>query len=190
MEHTSCLSLFYDDPCIHDIDPVRNVRNHSQIMGDVQKRHLPFLFEFLEKIENLSLDRDIEGCGRFISNDQSGIACQCHGNHHSLPLTATELMRVVLETFLGRWNPNILEELDASLPYLIIVNPLMNHHGLLDLVLNGKYGVERGHGFLEDHGNMLSTDVLHLLFPQVHEVSAVEVNGSSHDSPGGPLEDS
>jgi len=57
--------------------------------------------------------------------------------------------------------------------------------GLRDLLPAGKHGVERGHGLLEDHRDLLAPDLPHLAGGQVHEVPAVVEDLSLHDLAGG-----
>ena len=50
----------------------------------------------------------------------------------------------------------------------------MNLQGFADLTLHGEHRVQGGHGLLEDHGDLVAADVVHLLVGAVENVFAVE----------------
>ena len=44
------------------------LRHDTEIMRNQQNRHAHLILESFEQIENLSRDRDIQGCGWFVGN--------------------------------------------------------------------------------------------------------------------------
>jgi hypothetical protein len=50
----------------------------------------------IQQAQDLGLYGDIQRCGGLIRDDQIRTACQGHGNHHALTLTAAELMGVII----------------------------------------------------------------------------------------------
>ena len=49
---------------VHDRDSIRDVPDHCEVVGDEDEREAPLLLYLLEKIEHLSLDRDVQcACG-------------------------------------------------------------------------------------------------------------------------------
>jgi len=86
---------FCEDTGIHDMDPVRNFGYHAQVMGDIQKGHMPFFLELSEEMEYLVLNGDIEGCRRFIGNNEVGLARKGHGDHDTLPLPPAEVVGII-----------------------------------------------------------------------------------------------
>ena len=47
------------------------------------------------EVQDLGLDRDVEGGGRLVGDEQLRVAGERHGDHHPLPHAAGELVRVV-----------------------------------------------------------------------------------------------
>jgi len=183
-ENMRRFSLLGDHPGIHHVYTIGDLRNDSEIMGNVEKRHVPAFLQFSKQVENLCLDRYVQSRRRFIGNDQVRIAREGHGDHHALSLTPTELMGIVIQPLLGRWDAYIPEKLDAPLPQFILTNTLMNQNGLSNLVTDREHRIERGHGFLKNHGDPPPADLLHLFFIQVQEILTIEEDFTSHDPAG------
>jgi hypothetical protein len=59
------------------------------------------------------LNRNVEGRGRLVSDQQDRRAGQSHGDHHTLAHATRELVRVLVDTLLGRGDPYALEHIDG-----------------------------------------------------------------------------
>jgi hypothetical protein len=66
-------SLFDNLSARHHTHPIGNTPNHAEIVGDEEQPHPELGLQFLQQGQDLSLDRDVEGRGRFICNQQLGI---------------------------------------------------------------------------------------------------------------------
>ena len=57
-------------------------------------------------------------------------------------------------------------------------------HGdrLGDLVADREERIERGHRLLEDHGDLVAADRLHLLLLEIEQVAALEAHGAADDA--------
>ena len=67
-------TLLNDFAFIHHDDIIRNVFDHTQIMGDEHHAHIMLLLQIMHEIQNCCLNGHIQ-CGCWlISNEQSGIA--------------------------------------------------------------------------------------------------------------------
>ena len=128
------LPLLRDDPGIHHVNTIGNRRDHSEIVGNIEERHVPFFLQFSKQAEDLGLDRHVQSRRRLIGNHEVGIACEGHGNHHALSLTAAELMGVILQALFRRRDAHIPQELDASVSKFLLINVFMNHNGLSNLI--------------------------------------------------------
>ncbi len=93
-------------------------------------------------------------------------------------------MGIVLEAFFGVWDAHICQEVHTPFAYLGRACVLMDRDGFGDLVPNGKYRIERGHGFLKDHGYLSAANISHLPFAQVQEISPPEQHPAAHDFAG------
>ena len=63
---------FYNSAKVHDCDAVTHVADHRKIMGDQKERKGEFSLQFLEKVDNLSLDGEVQRGNRFIGDNQTG----------------------------------------------------------------------------------------------------------------------
>ena len=62
-------SRFHESTQIHDKDPIAEVLNDSQIVGDNDVGKTEFLLQVNQEIDDLCPYRNIEGRDRFIPND-------------------------------------------------------------------------------------------------------------------------
>ncbi len=82
-----------DNPAaIHDGDPVAHVTDDPEVMGDEQVGQGELLLERLQEIEDLRLDRDVEGGHGLIGDDQPGPEDEGAGDPDPLSLAAAEFM--------------------------------------------------------------------------------------------------
>ena len=73
---------------VHDTDAVGPLGNDAHIVSNEQDAHFEFSAKIVEDVENLSLNGDVEGSGRFVGNQELGLTDESHGDHHSLTETA------------------------------------------------------------------------------------------------------
>ena len=59
---------------VHDVDAIRDARDHSQVVGDHDDRHTKLLAEPLDEIKDLGLDRYVERGGWLVGDEQPGLA--------------------------------------------------------------------------------------------------------------------
>ncbi len=79
---------------VHDADVIGDLGDHGDVVGDVDDRHPQLGLDLLELLEDLVLDDHVEGGGRFVGDDQLGVARQRHGDGGPLSHSAGELVRV------------------------------------------------------------------------------------------------
>ena len=78
-------SRFLDNSSgIHYAYSIGNFGNDSKIMRDQQHCQFARLAKAVEQFENLCLDGDIQRSGRFVCDQQFGIAREGHCDHNSL----------------------------------------------------------------------------------------------------------
>ena len=66
--------------------------------------------EFFDQLDDSSLRRHIETCGRFIEHDNRGVAGESHRDCDSLLLTSAQLVWVAPQIFASRWQLHGVEE--------------------------------------------------------------------------------
>ena len=62
-------------------------------MGDEEEREAELVLEVLEEVDDLGLDRDVEGAHRLVGHDEIGLEHECARDADALALAAGEGMR-------------------------------------------------------------------------------------------------
>ena len=175
---------------IHDEDVVGRAGHHAQIVGDEHDGGAGLLLRLGEHVEDLRLNRHVEGRGRLVGghvgdharlvgDDDVGVVRDGDGDHHALTHTTGELVREAAETLLGLRDADQFEQLDAT-----VVNLLLGHVGMMgdeafgDLVADGEHRGQGGQRILEHHGDTLAADLAHLLVGLADELLAVHDDGA------------
>lgn len=91
----------------HDADPVRDVPDHAQVVGDEKEGEVAVLAQVEQQVEDLRLDGDVEGGGGFVQHQQRGPDGEGAGDGDALALAAGELVGVAGED--GRGQADALE---------------------------------------------------------------------------------
>jgi serine kinase of HPr protein (carbohydrate metabolism regulator) len=70
------------------------VLHHGEVVGDEQIGKAEAALQVLQQVDDLRLDRDVEGGDRLVAHDQVGIDRQRAGDADALALAAGELVRI------------------------------------------------------------------------------------------------
>ena len=89
---------------VHHRDPVRPAGDHPEVVGHQDDRHPQPQPQVVDQLEDLLLDGDVQGGRRLVGDQQLRLAGQRHRDHHPLPHTAGELVRVLGDPFPGPWH--------------------------------------------------------------------------------------
>ena len=133
---------------VHDGDAVAHGANDGEVVGDEEVGEAEAILEFLEEVDDLGLDRDVEGGEGLVGDDEPGLDGEGTGDADALPLATGELVREAVGE--GGADSDGVEELGDTLPTLMLVEA-MDGEGFGDDAANGHPGIERGVGVLEDH---------------------------------------
>ena len=131
---------------IHDRHPVAHVFNDRQIVGDEDICQFKLLLQVIQQVQNPGLDRNIQGRGGFIQNQDSGLQRQRPGNDYPLALASREFMRIPVQVLAT--EANVLQQFGD--PFADVLGPAMNYQGLAHYVLDQHPGVQCPHRVLED----------------------------------------
>ena len=63
-----------------------------------------------------------------------------------------------------------------------LAHPFVQHQHFHQLILHLHVGVERGHGVLEDHGDLLGADLVELGLRQVEDLFALKLGGTGNNA--------
>jgi len=165
-----------DAACVHDHHLLSVLSHDSKIMRDEQNAHVKLTLQVRQKVQNLSLNGDVERRRGFVRNEQVGRAGECHGNHDPLPHATGELMRVGVHALLRCWNTHRLQQFERSRFHGRAGHPLVQPQPLGDLALDGEHRIERSHRLLEDHRNSIAAHSAHGRFVERKQIFTVEKN--------------
>ena len=181
LEQGPHVGLLDDLGGVHDRDLVGHFGDHPEVVGDEPDRHADLLLEAAEDVEDLGLDRHVERGGRLVGDQQLGATDQGHGDHDPLLHAARHFVGVVVDPALGGGDPDLGEHVEGDLPGLGGGLVLVEDDRLGDLVSDRVDRVQRRHGLLEDHGDVVAADLAQLGLGDLREVLALEQDLAARD---------
>ena len=187
-EHLARCRLLDDPAGVHREDPISHLGDNAEIMGDEHHRRAVLALETSDQVEQLGLDGDVKGGGRFVGDQQLGPQCQCHRQHHPLAHAAGELMGIVVDSSRRVGNADFLEQGDRPLLDGSATNRFVGADRLTDLPADGVLRVQARQRILEHHGDPGSADPAHCLGRQGEQVEVVESRRATHPRSAHELE--
>ena len=133
-------------------------------MGYHDNRHSQLLLQFLHQFQYLRLNGNIQSSSRFISDQDIRFTCQRHGDHDTLTHTAGKFVRILLYTLFRFIHAHKGEHFHGTRFRLFAFSVRMKLNRFPKLVAHGEYGIQAGHGILENNGAAFSAELPHLLF--------------------------
>ena len=168
---------------VHHIDPVGVARHHAQIVRNHNQRHPQVLGQRLHQLQNLRLDGHIQRRRRLVRDNQTRVATQRHGDHHPLPHSPAELVRVLPDPPLRVGNPHLRQQVNGVPPRLIPGLPHMQLDGLRQLPVQRQHGIQRSHRLLEHHRHLGAPDPAHIVHINLEDVLTLKDNLPAHRFP-------
>src|SRR5207249_11723140 len=109
--------------------------------------------------EDLRLDGHVERGGRLVGDQKLRAAGERDRDHGALAHTAGELVRIVVDALLRRWNAGTLEQRDRLVARLRVGQAAVAHQYFDDLLTNRVGWIERGHRLLKDHREAIAAQI-------------------------------
>ena len=134
--------------------------DHAEVVGDHYDGRAVLLLQLDHELQDLGLDRHVQGRRRLIRYEYLGVAREAHRDHGPLAHAARELVRVLLGPP-GVGDADVAKHLHGLLLGLALGEVLVDADGLADLVAHCEDGVQARHRVLEDHGHVVAPDLLH-----------------------------
>ena len=131
-------------------------------MGDKHNSRAVLFLKIVHQVQNLRLNGHIQSRSGLVGNEELGFTSQGHGNHHTLAHTAGKLMGILLHHNLRVGDLHIRQHLHSRLSSLLLAHVTVDDEGLRKLPLHRKHRVQSRHRLLENHGDLIATDVVHL----------------------------
>jgi hypothetical protein len=143
------IALSIPNPVAQDQEPIRHVLNHAQIMGNKQNGEAHLLFEFVQQVEDLGLNADVQGADGFVAQEQLRLHGQRTRNAYALALSSAELVRVFVP--ICRLEANAGEQLHHPIfPFLGGGCPAVYLQRLFYDLAYRSVGGEAGKGILKN----------------------------------------
>jgi hypothetical protein len=138
---------------VHDGGPVTDLRHHRQIMGDEDHGEAEITGQPHQQLEDLGLHHHVERGGRLVGQEHLRLAGQRQRNRGALPHAARELVGVAVGTVAR--DADQLEQLAHLGAGGLAAGGAVHLHRLHDLAADRLHRVERVHGALEHHRDVL-----------------------------------
>ena len=135
---------------------------------------MQLVLQLVEQVDDLRLDRDVEGGHRLVEQDELGVDREGPRDADALALAAGELVRKAVENVTG--HPHLLEQVPALALQLVSRHPANLQRGGQDLA-HSLARVERRLRILEDHLHLLA-DRLQAPSAALGDVLAAEADRS------------
>ena len=128
-------ALFHNYTRIHHIDPIAQLANHSQIVGNKNQRKSEFLLQTRDQLKNLCLRGNIQRCGRFVTDHQLGVSRQRHCNHNTLVHSAGQFKGILIIPQLGLIDTHTLQHTDTlGFQFCLCIFPVIDIKRFFDFL--------------------------------------------------------
>ena len=162
--------FLHDAARVHDDDAIAKARDQSHVVGDQDHGRAQLATEVAQQLDDRCLDGHIERRGGLVGDEQGRLVGHAHRDHRALAHAAGELVRVIAHAVFRCWDADALQHRDHALLRLLVGEPLVGDHRLLDLEPNAKDRVERGHRVLEDHRDLVAAELPDLVIRHLQHV--------------------
>src|SRR6476659_8203150 len=168
---------------VHDRDPIRELDQQGEVVGDKEDREAEAGLEILDLLHDLLLHDDVERCCRLVEDHHWWIEGEGHRDHRALAHTAGKLVRVGFDP-LGV-DPDDLEQLFRALPGSWPgAGGVVRSNDIDHLIADREDRVERIHRALEDHRDLLPAEILELRIGHREDVLVPKMDVAAGDDRG------
>src|SRR2546430_3469583 len=158
---------------VHDRDTVRHVPHHAEVVRDEEVREVLSLLYFLEEVQDLCLDRYIQGARGFVKEQELRFRCEGAGNRDALTLASGELVREAVQV-LGS-QADLLQQTGTLFVRLRTGRKTADQERLGDDVLDEQARIQRGERGLEDGLHETAERLPRPAAPPGHRVPAGQI---------------
>ena len=173
-----------DDPsAVEHVDGLAQPGDDAEVVRDHDQGRARLPHELGQQPEDLRLDRDVEGGGRFVGDEQPRLAGEGDRDEGALAHAAGELVGVGVEPAPRVGDAHPLQQLGRSLAGLVARHPPVPAQHLGDLQADRDHGVERRERVLEHHRQVAAAALAHLRLGQRQQIRAVHPHRSGDPHP-------
>ncbi len=160
---------------VHDRDPVGELEQQRQVVGDEQDREPEAVLELHDLRQDVALHHHVERGGRLVHDDDLGVGREGHGDHHPLPHAAGQLVRVGAEPVAR--DADQVEQFGRLLVRLGPGQLQVRLDRVEQLRLDAEHRVERVHRALEDDRDLPPAHRAQLAVVHREQVDRVAARG-------------
>ena len=150
-------------------------------MTDVHDGRVKVTPQVTDQVQHGRLDCHVQGGGRLVHDQQRRVVEQCHGDDHSLLLPAGQLVGIPFHHRFGVGHVHLLQHLYAVLVGVFFLHPPVDDQHLVHLLADAQRWIERRHGVLIDHGDLVPTQVAQLTLRPPAQFLSLEENAAIHN---------
>ena len=169
---------------IHHRHAIAHARDHAEVMGDEQDRHVGVLLQFLEQVQILQLDRYVQGRRGLVGDQHARPAVHGDGADHPLLHATAQLVRILVNPLFGRREFDLAQHLDGLLHDALAAPGALRVDHFGQLVADGEHRVQRGLRVLQDHRDLAPPNLPHLPLALGKKILALQQYLALH-GPGG-----
>ncbi len=167
---------------VHHQYLVTDTRYYAEIVGDHDDGGVELALELVHQGHDLGLHRHVQRRGRLIGDKQLRPAEQGHGDHHPLAHATGKLVRIHVHPLARLGDLHRIQHAHRLFERLGLAHPLVQHQHFHQLILDLHVGIQRGHGVLEDHGDLLGADLVELVFRQIQDLVTLKLGRPRYDA--------
>ena len=159
---------------VHHRDPVGDVGDHREVVGDVERADAVGAAQLGHRVEHHLLGGDVEAGGGLVEDQHLGLRQEGHRQRDALHLAARELVGVALEELVVVGQPDLGQPVAGALQPRLGGADAAQLQQLDDLLADPDARVERGGRVLRHVGDLLAAQLAHLLPGQLEHVAVLD----------------
>ena len=126
---------------IHNGDLFAHAGDNAEIVRNHDDAHAELSAQILHQFQDLCLNRHVERRRRLVRNEQLRLAGKCNGDHHALPHTAGQLVRILLQALCRLVDADQLQKLARTVIGFRLGFVRVQQNDLDDLIADGVHRI-------------------------------------------------
>ena len=175
-EHLRRWTNFGDTASIEDEDAICKTSEQSRIMGYQDHREAELLLEAPEELQDFLLRRGVEGCGRFIGNDEGRPTGDRLCDDNPLTLASAQFMRIGVGNTFGIDGENRCEKLTGFFTENVSIQSFVRGQDIANLPAYWHGWMERGGRLLKDQAQATAADSAEVFARSLKQIFSLETD--------------
>lgn len=177
------IAVLDGDPGVHHGRPGTGLHDETEIVRDVEHRHVVVPGNVGDEFDDPRFHGDVESRCRFVEKQQVRSGQQRHGDDHALLLSAGHLVHVGSHDAVGIGKLHPLQHVARPFPGFAFVDGLVVERHLGELPARGEAGIEGVRRLLVDHGDLVATQPSEVFVVEGGKVASLEEDPATDHAP-------